>query len=125
MITYQGAKKYKSALIAALKEQLGNISAACKSVGCQRDAHYVLLKNDEEYKEESEQTINIALDFVENKLMQNISGGDTTAMIFYLKCKGKNRGYIERQEITSKDGEPLFPNKINVEFVKNDNSQNT
>ena len=27
-----------------------------------------------------------------------------TALVFYLKCRGKERGYVERQEITGKDG---------------------
>jgi hypothetical protein len=29
------------------------------------------------------------------------------AICFYLKCKGKQRGYVERQEVTGKDGAPI------------------
>jgi hypothetical protein len=39
------------------------------------------------------------LDLAESKLIENINKNDDTAIIFYLKTKGKNRGYIERQEI--------------------------
>ena len=31
-----------------------------------------------------------------------------TAIIFFLKTRAKNRGYVERQEITGKDGDNLF-----------------
>jgi len=33
---------------------------------------------------------------------------------YYLKTKGKYRGYVERQEITGADG---MPNKIEIEIV--------
>ena len=39
------------------------------------------------------------LDYAESKLVENIGKGDTTAIIFTLKTKGKSRGYIERSEV--------------------------
>lgn len=38
-------------------------------------------------------------DFVESKLMQKISEGDTACIIFYLKTQARGRGYNERLEI--------------------------
>jgi hypothetical protein len=34
------------------------------------------------------------------KLIENIQNNDTTAIIFRLKTKGRDRGYNDRQEIT-------------------------
>lgn len=59
------------------------------------------------------------LDFTENKLYELIKAGDKTSIIFFLKCKGKARGYVERQEMTGADGTPLSgdPKLIEIEFV--------
>lgn len=57
------------------------------------------------------------LDFAESKLFELLSQGDKTAIIFYLKCKGKHRGYVERQKVTGEDGSPLNPPNIVVNFV--------
>lgn len=47
------------------------------------------------------------LDMAEGKLLKLINEGNLSAIIFYLKCKGKGRGYVERQELTGRDGGPL------------------
>lgn len=47
------------------------------------------------------------LDMAESKLLQGIKAGDKTYVIFYLKTKGKARGYTERAEVTGPDGVPL------------------
>jgi hypothetical protein len=39
------------------------------------------------------------LDFAESQLFKSIQNGSDTATIFYLKCKGKKRGYIDRAEV--------------------------
>jgi hypothetical protein len=35
----------------------------------------------------------------ENELFQQIKGGNTTSTIFYMKCKMRGRGYIEKTEM--------------------------
>lgn len=55
------------------------------------------------YINESESMVDVA----EGKLIENIKSNDNTAIIFYLKTKGKHRGYIERSEFTGKDGKEL------------------
>jgi len=43
-----------------------------------------------------------------------IAKQSTAATIFYLKTKGKKRGYIERQEITGADG---VPTNFKIEII--------
>ena len=38
-------------------------------------------------------------DFAESKLMINISRGKEASIFFFLKCKAKDRGYIDRVDI--------------------------
>jgi hypothetical protein len=89
----------KAAMIEALEQSLGVVTTACKVVGVSRETHYRWLKEDEEYKEKVDALIDVALDFAESQLHKQIRDGNSTATIFYLKTKGKNRGYIERQEV--------------------------
>lgn len=86
-------------MIEALEKSLGIVTTACKSVGISRVTHYEWMKEDEEYRKSVEGISDIALDFAESKLHKSIESGSDTATIFYLKTKGKKRGYIEKQEI--------------------------
>jgi len=48
------------------------------------------------------------LDFAEAQLLTLIKEKDKAAIFFYLKCKGKDRGYIERAEYDIKTpGDPV------------------
>jgi hypothetical protein len=109
---------HKKALIEALEKSLGVVTTACKSLGVGRTTFYGWLKEDEEFAEKVNDIQNIALDFVESKLFENIRDGKTSEMIFYLKTKGKKRGYIERQEITGADG---MPTNFQIEIIDNKN----
>ena len=57
------------------------------------------MKEDAEYKRKVLETGEIALDFVESELHKQIKKGSAGAAIFYLKTKGKKRGYIETTEV--------------------------
>lgn len=93
----------KKAMIEALEKSLGIVTTACKSVGISRETHYRWLREDENYKQEVESLSDVAIDFAESQLHKQIKDGNSTATIFYLKTKGKKRGYIERQEIQTQE----------------------
>ncbi len=97
----------KKKMLAALEKSLGVVTLACKSANLDRSQFYVWLKEDEEFAEAVEDMNDIALDFAESSLHKQIQSGVPASTIFYLKTRGKKRGYIERQEITGADGESL------------------
>ena len=88
----------KRAMIEALEKSLGIVTTACKSVGIARSTHYNWYEADIDYRKAVDDISDIVLDFAESKLHKQIDSGDTTATIFFLKTKGKRRGYIERVE---------------------------
>lgn len=102
----------KKDLLEALTKNLGNITLACKACGLHRSTFYRYLE-DEDFKKAVYEINESAIDFAEGKLMQLINDGDTTSTIFFLKTKGKKRGYVERQEV---DIAKLVAPKIEINF---------
>lgn len=98
----------KEAMLQALEKSLGVVTTAARVVGIERTTHYNWMNTDEEYKEAVISIEDVALDFAESKLHSMINNEDTAATIFYLKTKGKKRGYIERQEFTGSEGAPII-----------------
>lgn len=89
----------KKAMLEALSKSLGIVTTACKQVGINPSTHYDWLKTDAEYRGSVTEMDNLVLDFAESALMKKVNDGDTTAIIFLLKTKGKKRGYIEKSSI--------------------------
>lgn len=98
----------KKSMLEALEKSLGVVTTACKMVGVERRRHYDWLKKDPKYAEQVAELEEVALDFAESQLHNQIKEGNTTATIFYLKTKGKRRGYIERQEVRNIEERPLL-----------------
>lgn len=114
----------KAKMIEALCKTYGRVTDAAKLIDIDRTCHYRWMKEDEEYKAAVESVNDIALDHVEGKLFELIEGAERevmtdagpvmlkdspnpTACIFYLKTKGKGRGYVERQEHAGVSEQPL------------------
>lgn len=92
-------KDKKELLIENLKLSKGIIADACRVTGICRKTFYDWCKGDAEFQDEVNQINEETLDFVESKLLENIKKGEVTSIIFYLKTKGRNRGYQEKAEI--------------------------
>lgn len=98
----------KKAVLKALEASLGVATQACKIAGVGRTQFYHWLATDEDFAQAVDDIQNIALDFAESKLHKLIENGNTTAVIFYLKTKGKNRGYVERSEVVNSEPNPVL-----------------
>jgi len=96
----------KESLLKSLEQSLGVVTVACKKADIPRSTYYKWLKEDEAFAIEVRDIENVALDFAESQLHKQIAADSTAATIFYLKTKGKKRGYVERQEITGAEGMP-------------------
>ena len=102
----------KKMYLEALEKSLGVKTTACKSTGIGRTTVYDWIKEDEDFRKAVEDIEQVALDCVESKLFEQIRDNNTSSTIFYLKSKGKKRGYVERQEITGFEGTKLFDVEI-------------
>ena len=94
----------KNNLINALEKHLGVVTSACKEVKCNRSTFYKYYNNDSKFRDKVDELQNVALDFVESKLFNQIKNENPTSTIFYLKTKGKKRGYLEHQVLEHKGG---------------------
>jgi len=87
--------------------QMTPVVEACKSIGIGRTTHYDWLKNDPEYKDAVDSIQDYRLDQAERRLDELINDKNPTAIIFFLKTKGKKRGYVERQEVEAVNREEM------------------
>lgn len=94
-------EKKKELLLIALEKSLGIVHTACKEVGVSRDTFYRYLKEDAVFKAKVDDLNEVTLDFVENQLLKKIQEGSERSILFYMKYKGKTRGYRESVDITA------------------------
>jgi len=109
----------KEALLKALEKNLGVVTTACKQTDVSRATYYRWLDEDAEFASEALAIQEVALDFAESKLFEQIQDGSTAATIFYLKTKGKRRGFVERQELEHTGGDK----PVNIKLVIDEDSE--
>jgi len=88
----------KANLLKALEKTLGIVTSACKLCDLSRTVFYNYYNDDVTFKGSVDELQNVALDFAETALHNQIKDGIPSSTMFYLKTKGKGRGYIERLE---------------------------
>ena len=96
-----------------LRRSMGIITVACDNAGVSRATVRNWRLDDPEFAAAFDEITEMQLDFVESSLLTKIKEGDTAATIFYLKTKGKRRGYTEKpqpkEEEATPIGQPLLP----------------
>ena len=101
----------KKKIIAALTEVHGIVSDACKKVGISRETFYKWKREDEKFSKQADEAGEVAIDYVESQLYKLIKDQNPAAIIFYMKTKGRTRGYIERYQVD----QTITDNRIKVE----------
>lgn len=97
----------KEDMLKALEVTLGIVTSACILAKVSRSQHYHWMNIDPEYKTNVLDMDNVALDFAETSLHEQIKDKVPSSTIFYLKTKGKRRGYIETTSIEVTEKKPL------------------
>tara|TARA_R100000734_G_C3306643_1_gene97137 strand:- start:116 stop:469 length:354 start_codon:yes stop_codon:yes gene_type:complete len=108
----------KESMLSALEKSLGVVTVACKTADVPRSTYYKWLNEDEDFAKAVKDIENIALDFGESQLHKQIGDGNTSATIFFLKTKGKKRGYVERSELDLSSGDEPIKINVNIKGVE-------
>ncbi len=86
----------------ALEEQLrknkGNLAACARYFGITRQAVYGYISTRPHLKEVQDECTETVIDTAESKLFAAINKGESWAICFFLKCRAKSRGYVEKEE---------------------------
>lgn len=94
-------------VVAAIELTQGNVSLAARNLNTSRSTLYNYLIKYPELKQALADTRESMMDHAESALRNAAIKGEGWAVCFMLKCLGKSRGYVERQELTGKDGGPI------------------
>ncbi len=100
--------------IKALQRAGGNVTYACKSVNVSRQTYYNWMNEFDDFKKEVDDVRESLIDMAESVLLKEIKDArNITATIFFLKTVGRERGYVERQEMEI-DGDM----NLQVQFIE-------
>lgn len=101
-------ERYTAQQIAdALTQSKGFVSVAARNLGCTDNTVRNYIDRYSVCRQAVIDARESMLDIAEGRLYQNVNNNDNTAIIFLLKTQGKSRGYVERTEITGKNGDDL------------------
>ncbi len=101
-------ERNKERLLKCLEEENGLIYRACQKAGLAYSTYLRYYNDDEVFRERADEIEGLEGDRVESKLMESIDEGDTQAIMFYLKTKGRNRGY-GNMAVQQKEQKPALP----------------
>ena len=97
----------EESVIEALKSSRGIVSAAARRLGMTHRQLTRRVKDSEKLKEVRDDARAEFCDLAESKLVELVEAGNVPSVLFALKCLAKDRGYVERAEVTGRDGKDL------------------
>lgn len=96
----------------AIYEARGMLSVAARKLGTSVRTVKTFVEQDPLCKTAAEEADEMLLDFAEAKLFQKIKAGDIASIIFYLRTKGKGRGYTEKSHDTQDNSPAARRNEL-------------
>lgn len=115
-----GTKLSVDKVTTALRKYRGIMSKTAEACGVSRETIVRFIKNNPELKAVRDEEDEILLDVAESSVIDAIENADMKTTRWFLERKGKERGYVTRQEQTGKNGEPLQVSKIKRVIVDPD-----
>ena len=98
-----GTRIAKLNMLEALEKSLGIVTNALKISGTAKTTYHRWINEDEAFAKDVKEVGNTALDFAESQLFKQMKDNNHSSTQFYLKNKGKGRGYGDKLDITSND----------------------
>jgi hypothetical protein len=108
----------KAKIVRAIFDSGGIYESIAKKLGVRRETIMDIIGDDEVLQELRKQEHQRMLDIAEAKLFNAIKMGESYAISFFLRTRGRDRGYTEKTEITTPRDEPIEIN-INVPGLEN------
>ena len=100
---------HKKLLLEALIKNNGLVGPSCQEVGLNPKTYYQYLKTDPEFKKSVQQINEAVIDWVESKLFEKIREGSEKSIMFFMRHKGRHRGYSETLDISVADFRMKIP----------------
>lgn len=108
----------------ALQASKGMVYVAARSLGCSANTIYNYIERYKAVKEVMKQERGVMVDTAELALWTALQNKEAWAISLVLKTLGKDRGYVERQEISGKDGAALSGPTVYLPAVTPDSDVN-
>ena len=105
-------------VIASIEKNRGNIAAVGRQMGVSRMTIHRYMHEHPTIRAALDDARESMLDNAESVLYKKVLEGSTPELIFFLKTQGRNRGYVERSEVTGKDGGPIESKEVGIDTGK-------
>ena len=103
----------KEQMLIALTKSYGIVAPALEMVNLPRSTYYDYYRLDLDFREKVDAIRETLTDVVETALIKKIKSGDTQAILFYMKYRGKSRGYTDSLELNGKVDNTVTVIKLN------------
>ena len=109
----------KGAFLKAFELAATNVQKTCKKAGISRQTYYNWMQTDIKFSRTVSDIREGMIYDAETQLYKAIKNGNITALIFFLKCRAKRRGYSEWREFTeAKEVPSLLGKRMSREHMR-------